>query len=51
MAAIAGDELIELSETHGEVRALAREFAAREIAPHSSDWNARHHKAPEAKQI
>ena len=47
MATTVGDQLIELSETHAEVRALVREFAEREIAPHSSEWNASKHKAPE----
>ncbi len=47
MATTVGDELIELSETHAEVRGLVREFAEREIAPHSSEWNAAKHKAPE----
>lgn len=32
-----------LSDTHREIRALAREFAAREIAPHAAEWNASHH--------
>lgn len=31
-----------LTDTHREVRALAREFAQREIAPHAGDWNAAH---------
>ena len=47
MGAIADDQLIELSETHAELRALVREFSEREIAPHSSEWNASKHKAPE----
>jgi alkylation response protein AidB-like acyl-CoA dehydrogenase len=32
-----------LTETQLEVRALAREFAENEIAPHASDWTERHH--------
>lgn len=32
-----------LTDTHLEARALAREFAAGEIAPHAADWNARKH--------
>jgi len=32
-----------LSDSHIEVQALAREFAAAEIAPHAADWNARKH--------
>lgn len=34
---------LELSDTHREVQALAREFAAREVAPHAAEWNADHH--------
>ncbi len=33
---------IELTDVHREVQALAREFAAKEIAPHSAEWNQRH---------
>jgi acyl-CoA dehydrogenase len=32
-----------LTETQRDVQALAREFARGEIAPHASEWNARHH--------
>ena len=32
-----------LSDAHREVQALAREFAAHEIAPHAADWDARGH--------
>jgi alkylation response protein AidB-like acyl-CoA dehydrogenase len=32
-----------LTEAHRDVQALAREFAAAEIAPHAADWNARAH--------
>ena len=31
------------AQAHREVRALARELAEGEIAPHAADWNARHH--------
>ncbi len=31
-----------LTDAHREVQALAREFAAAEIAPHAAEWNARH---------
>ena len=33
----------QLSDTHQEVAALAREFAQGEIAPHAAGWNAEHH--------
>ncbi len=32
-----------LTDDHRAVQALAREFAANEIAPHAADWNARTH--------
>ena len=32
-----------LTETHRDIQALAREFAANEIAPHAARWNADHH--------
>jgi len=32
-----------LTDMHLEAQALAREFAAGEIAPHAADWNARKH--------
>ncbi|MFM8827934.1 MAG: acyl-CoA dehydrogenase family protein, partial [Actinomycetota bacterium] len=32
-----------LTEAHRDVQALAREFAAAEIASHAADWNARAH--------
>ena len=32
-----------LSTSHVEVRDLAREFAAAQIAPHAADWNRGHH--------
>ena len=32
-----------LTEAHRDAQALAREFAAAEIAPHAADWNARSH--------
>lgn len=32
-----------LSETHRDIQALAREFAANEIAPHAARWNEDHH--------
>lgn len=32
-----------LTDAHREVRALAREFAEGEIAPHCAGWNERHH--------
>ena len=35
--------IIEITDQQREVQSLAREFAAREIAPHSADWNERHH--------
>jgi alkylation response protein AidB-like acyl-CoA dehydrogenase len=33
----------ELTDTHREVQGLVRDFARAEIAPHSADWNERHH--------
>jgi alkylation response protein AidB-like acyl-CoA dehydrogenase len=35
--------LPELSDTHREIQALARQFARAEVAPHAAEWNARHH--------
>jgi len=35
--------IIEITDQQREVQSLAREFAAKEIAPHSADWNERHH--------
>jgi alkylation response protein AidB-like acyl-CoA dehydrogenase len=35
--------MLSLSDAHREVQALAREFAANEIAPHAADWDARGH--------
>ncbi len=35
--------MIQLTEQHHEVQALARDFARNEIAPHSARWNAEHH--------
>jgi acyl-CoA dehydrogenase len=32
-----------LTDTHRDVAELVREFAQREIAPHSEEWNASHH--------
>lgn len=34
---------IALTDTHRDIQALAREFAANEIAPHAARWNADHH--------
>ena len=34
---------VTLSEAHRDVRALAREFAANEIAPRAAEWNAAKH--------
>ncbi|MGD9695869.1 MAG: acyl-CoA dehydrogenase family protein [Thermoleophilia bacterium] len=33
----------DLSDTHLEIQALAREFAQAEIAPHAADWDREHH--------
>jgi alkylation response protein AidB-like acyl-CoA dehydrogenase len=33
----------ELSDTHRAIRAMAREFAEAEIAPHAEGWSERHH--------
>ena len=35
--------MIQLTEQHHEVQALARDFAKNEIAPHSARWNTEHH--------
>lgn len=35
--------VLTLSDDHREVQALAREFAAGEIAPRAAEWNATHH--------
>lgn len=37
-----------LSDTHRDVRDMAREFARREIAPRAAEWNARHEVPVEA---
>jgi alkylation response protein AidB-like acyl-CoA dehydrogenase len=40
---LAAGLLEDLEPAHREVRALAREFAEGEIAPHAAEWNERHH--------